>query len=114
MTDVFAVVRIIKKAGVREKLAEIATPILNNDNAADIELAAKQKGIEVLLLLIESISGQDVENEIYKLIANISDKETDEIKNCDLTEFIQVLKNIWEENDVKSFFTSAINLITKT
>ena len=54
---------------------------------------------------LDAVLEPKTEKEVYKFIAGIAEIEPEELENLELKEFIKILKEIAEENDLKRFFT---------
>lgn len=118
--DMFAVAEIIRKAKIRSELAALISGIsaeksAKTDKTAEsagkgeknTENLVEKVGISFLLMLIEAAPA--VESEIYALIASIRGVEVEVVQNMSLDE----IRNFWgalvAENDLNSFFASAVS-----
>lgn len=122
LQDAFVLARIIRKAKLKDlitnavKESGIITEI-KKDNEKDtktnseIDNKIEEVGIEIVFTIIDNCSEEDVEKEIYKLIANISEMTEKEIRELEIPDFINLIKKFINENDIKGFFKSATQLI---
>lgn len=110
--DVFQLARIIKKLNLKE-LATQNTAKINDtlENMSDSEEDAKKLGINIIFSIIENIP--EAEFEIYQFIAGISGFEVYEIEEMAIDDFIEIIREIVQENDIKKVFTSALSLMQK-
>lgn len=105
-TDVFEAMRVIRKANVKEEM----TPFIKE--AAEGGKAVEDVGIMGILTLFEILSEKKAEQGIYDFLAGPFEMDPKEVANMDLTELGNKLKELREENDLKTFFTSLFGLIT--
>ena len=118
--DLFAVAEIIRKAKIRSELAALISGISaeksaktdkNAENAGkddkNAENLAEKVGISFLLMLIEAAPA--VESEIYALIASIRGVDVEVVQNMSLDEIRDVWGALVAENDLNSFFASAVS-----
>ena len=95
--DVFALARIIKKTNLKDSIKNI-----------DLTQKVESIGIEMMLTILESSA--DAEKEIYALIEDIA--EVDNLGDKPFEEFINVVSQIGEKNDLKAFFVRATRSTT--
>lgn len=118
--DMFAVAEIIRKAKIRSELAALISGIsaekaAKTDKTAEsagkgeknAENLAEKVGISFLLMLIEAAPA--VESEIYALIASIRGVEVEVVQNMSLDEIRDFWGALVAENDLNSFFASAVS-----
>ena len=87
--------------GIREELKKLAK---NVADAKDKKVATNEMQIEIIMIFIENIA--NAEHEVYKFVSVISEKSIEELK--DLSVFMEALKAIFEDEDIKSFFSLAL------
>lgn len=64
-----------------------------------------------MITLLTSLSNKETEQEFYSLLADIrGDITADEVSKLSIPEVLSDVKKIIRENDIKSFFTSALVL----
>ena len=118
--DMFAVAEIIRKAKIRSELAALISGI-STEKAAKTDKTAENAGkgekntenlvekvgISFLLMLIEAAPA--VESEIYALIASIRGVDVEVVQNMSLDEIRDFWGALVAENDINSFFASAVS-----
>lgn len=105
--DAFTLARIIKKADIKEEIADFANRIAVKKNGKDETVNTEAVGLEFVITLITSLSSKDTEQEFYALLADIrGDITADEVSKLSIPEILDNIKTIIRENDIKSFFTS--------
>lgn len=109
-SDVFAIARIVKASGMRENLTTFVKKLVAQDVPLDLETV----GYESILVVIEALAERKAETAIYEAIASVMETTPDAVKNLPPAEFFAALKQIGEENDVKSFFGYVSGILTKS
>lgn len=105
--DAFTLARIIKKADIKEEIADFANRIAVKNNSKDETVNTEAVGLEFVITLITSLSNKETEQEFYSLLADIrGDITADEVSKLSISEVLDNVKTIVRENDIKSFFTS--------
>ena len=102
--DVFKLARIIKLSGAKDEIAAALRATQSGENAAGV-------GIELLMTLISSCADQEVETSLYELIGDISEEKSSVIKDMDLDELMDTLKEIGEQNNLSNFFDTAVKSV---
>ena len=118
--DMFAVAEIIRKAKIRSELAALISGIsaeksAKTDKTAEsagkgeknTENLVEKVGISFLLMLIEAAPA--VESEIYALIASIRGVGVEVVQNMSIDEIRDFWGALVAENDLNSFFASAVS-----
>lgn len=118
--DMFAVAEIIRKAKIRSELAALISGIsaeksAKTDKTAEnagkgeknTENLVEKVGISFLLMLIEAAPA--VESEIYALIASIRGVDVEVVQNMSIDEIRDFWGALVAENDINSFFASAVS-----
>ena len=118
--DMFAVAEIIRKAKIRSELAALISGIsaekaAKTDKTAEdggkgeknTENLVEKVGISFLLMLIAAAPA--VESEIYALIASIRGVDVEVVQNMSLDEIRDFWGALVAENDLNSFFASAVS-----
>lgn len=109
--DAFTLARIIKKADIKEEIADFANRIAVKNNSKDETVNTEAVGLEFVITLLTSLSNKEIEQGFYSLLADIrGDITADEVSTLSIPEVFDNVKAIIRENDVKSFFTSALAL----
>jgi hypothetical protein len=105
--DAFTFARIIKKADIKEEIADFANRIAVKNNSKDETVNTEAVGLEFVITLITSLSNKETEQEFYSLLADIrGDITADEVSKLSIPDVLDNVKTIVRENDIKSFFTS--------
>lgn len=105
--DAFTLARIIKKADIKEEIADFANRIAVKKNSKDEMVNTEAVGLEFVITLITSLSNKETEQEFYSLLADIrGDITADDVSELSIPEVLDNIKTIIRENDIKSFFTS--------
>lgn len=105
--DAFTLARIIKKANIKEEIADFANRIAVKKNSKDETVNTEAVGLEFVVTLLSSLSSKEIEQEIYALLADIrGDITADDVSKLSIPEVLDNVKTIIRENDIKSFFTS--------
>lgn len=106
--DAFSLARIIKKADIKEEIANFANRIAVKKNGKDETVNTEAVGLEFVVTLITSLSSKETEQEFYALFADIrGDITADDVSKLSIPEVLDNVKTIIRENDIKSFFISA-------
>lgn len=105
--DAFALARIIEAANLNEKVKDIIQKYQGKQG----ETIANEAGIEIILDLICGISNEKAENEVYKLLGSIAEKNPNEIKTMSFDELYNFLKELSANNHLKDFLSRAGRLI---
>lgn len=108
--DVFALARVIKASGMREQLTTFVKGLAAKDEPLDTETV----GYEGFLVMIEALAERKAEAAIYELIGSVAEMPPDEVKTLPPAEFFDLIKQIGEENDIKSFFAYVSGILGKS
>lgn len=95
--DVFAACRTVKRLGLRE-------PIMKLCEECDTVTEAFVKGFDLLWDVFDRATESKGENEIYKFLSGPLELTVDEIQNMQPVPFMEMLIQLKEENDLKTFF----------
>lgn len=98
-SDLFKFLRIMRKAKIDKEIHDLI-------NGLGDEADEREVGIKAVIGAIMSVP--DAECEIYDFVGGIA--EQDDIAELPLDEFFGLLKAISKENDLKSFFDSALRM----
>lgn len=103
--DAFTLARIIKRADIKEEIADFANRIAVKKNSKDETVNTEAVGLEFVITLLTSLA--TTEQEFYSLLADIrGDITADDVSKLSIPEVLDNVKTIIRENDIKSFFTS--------
>ena len=98
--DLPAFCRCIKRIGVKDEVKALAQ---NANKLSDIWAA----GFDLVWQLFDLATEKNGETEIYKFLAGPFEMTPDEIADLELTDFIEKIKQLAEENNLTAFFKSA-------
>lgn len=105
-SDVFAALRIVKAANLKEALKPTLMKVAEGEkNISDI-------GIETVLSVIEGLSDAKSEGAFYEFLSAPFEMSAEDVAALPLEELLADLKKLGEENDLKSFFKSLSAVIT--
>lgn len=114
--DLFAAAEIIRKAKIRSELAALISGISaekaektdkNDENDGKGEKIVEKVGISFMLMLIEAAPA--VEDEIYKFVASMKGVGVQDVQDMSLDEVKAFWRDFASENDLYSFFSSAVS-----
>ncbi len=97
--------RIVRKANIKEELK----PII--EKAAKKGADAGNIGIEAFLTIIEALSEQGAEKQIYFFLAGPFEMDPNEIENLELDKLQELFEQLGAENDLMGFFGSLLGLM---
>ena len=106
--DVFALVRLISKAGIKE---DLKSRILEIEDLKSVN--TESFGYDVLFLLIEKAAEPQIENEIYKFFADIFEESVEDIKKSDPIDFFEKIMQVATPERWLAFFESAARLMKR-
>ena len=104
--DAFKLIKIIKKLDLKTALKEMYSSKKVKDKDSNEDETNRQLGLDIAFVIIENMDA--AENEIFELLASVSDKTVNEIRELELSELIAMIRDIFVENDLASFFKSAV------
>lgn len=107
-SDVFAFCRVVKASGMREELTALTKKLATRDNL-DVEAV----GYEGVLVIIEALTEKKSEKVLYEALAPVMEVSPDDVGNMAPSDFFEALKQIAEDNDLKSFFKSLSGILGK-
>lgn len=102
----FALARIIKAADIRREIVTFAAEYHNGKNLDEV-------GMEFILTLIQAAADETVEKKIYQLYADLKGVTAGEVEEYTLDTVKADIKELIEQNDLKSFFNSVSALMSK-
>ena len=108
LSDAFKAAEIIRKAKIREELAEL---IADSGKQGQMKLGASGKqwqmklGVSVVLMLIEK--APDVQEELLGFIASLKGCGAADVRDMPLEDIVKFARELAEENDLAAFFSSA-------
>lgn len=105
-SDLFAFVRLVKKAKITDKIKELTLSI-NNIN----EINTESFGYDVMFTIIEAAAEKESEQAVYEFLSGPLEMTTEELALADPVETIEKVMQIADVERWKTFFTSAANLM---
>ncbi len=105
--DVFAALRAISKANLKEEIK----PIIKKASAGEVNV--EDIGIEGVLGMIEIFSQKKSEQAIYDVLSGPFEMTAKKVEQMDIVTLTENLETLGRENDLKRFFTLLAGLITK-
>ena len=104
-SDLFSLSKIIKKMNIKEDIKALVKNItnLNTEERKNVEKAMQ---IDLVMLFVENIS--TAEKEVYKLFADISSKSPKEIEEMGVSEFIELVQDLFNQEDIGDFLSMAL------
>lgn len=120
-SDVFAALRVVAAVEDKTDVKEIVKKIVkeaeaeaeeNDDEDAERknDEFIKSVGVGAILKLVEMASGKKAEAKIYEFLAGPLEMQPEDVKAMPIPDFIESVKTIARENDLSSFFDSALKL----
>lgn len=109
-TDVFAAMRVIKAAGIKDEVKRIALEA--SESKKDINV--REVGAELILSIFEGLAEKKAEQMAYEFLAGpleMSPNTIGELSIADLIEKIKALGKLEDAEGWKNFFASLGDLI---
>lgn len=116
-TDVFAGMRLVKKAGLKEtvqRIAALAKERKREESEEGEGVNIEELGIDMVLGIIENLAEVGAEQKVYEFLAGPLEKTVEELKNMEVLELIEMMKSYKEVENVdgwKAFFQSLLRLM---
>lgn len=107
--DLFNAARLLTKIGVRDEIREVAAQ-------AEASKGKKIKvdfGIDLMFGILEKAAQQNAEKEIYIFIADLLEKQPEEVEKMNPVKLIKDLLNVANIEEWKDFFVFVRGLIMK-
>lgn len=99
--DLFELVRLINKIGIKEELKEVAMKIDENSSQ-------KQAGFEIIFSLIEKCAEKNSERAFYELLSKPFECSIEEVEKIDPLDLVENILAIASVEKWKSFLKLAI------
>lgn len=108
--DLWAFMRIVSEAGIREEIRKIAYEVQDNKL-----LEARDVGFDMILGIIERCSAAGIQKKVYEFLAGPLEIEADTIGTMELETLIAALQEFvgMNENGLQAFFKGLSALLTK-
>lgn len=104
-TDIFAFVRLINKAGIKDELKK---KVLEIDDLSKVN--TESLGYDIILTILEKSAEPKVEKELYVFFASIFEMSEEEVKKMEAVEFLENVTKIASIDRWKAFFQSVAKL----
>lgn len=101
-SDLFKLTRILKEIGIKEELKKRV-----GTDEKDLE----KVGADLVFEMLDLATEQKAESMIYDFFSSPFEMTSEEIANLPIAEMIDKLKQLAEENDLSSFFSSVAKLM---
>lgn len=102
--DLFKIMRIVRKAGIKEKIVGMKLP--RNDKG-EVTLSENEWGI---MLILEVVDGApDAENDIFEFLADIGGVEQKELEDDEFELLPDIVKHLTNQKKFTSFLEQAFN-----
>lgn len=108
--DLFAAFRVIKAIGAKEEMRKFAEDTLK------VGKTQAEVGLELILELIANCGNANAEKAIYEFLSAPLETSADELKEMDLIDFGNLIKEyikFVDSEEWRAFFTSLGELMTK-
>lgn len=112
-TDLFAALRVVKAIGVKDEIVALAETLKGKTDRKTQE----QVGTELILGLLANCGDKAAENAFYEFLAAPSEKTVEELREMELFEFANTIKDLVEEMDLdawRGFFGSLAAVLKKS
>lgn len=111
--DLFQMMRIINKIGIKEVKGLLASTNIKNALAEAMkdgkitDDAASVVGVQVMIDLACLVTAHipDCQSEIYDFLASLSGMSVEEVASLDMTVFVDMLMDVFKKQEFKDFFT---------
>jgi len=107
-SDLFTFTKIVRKMNIKEDIKGLMTDVTGK---SDEEKAKAKERIQIdgIMLFVEHIG--DAEQEVYKLLSDISGKTTKEIASSNIKDIMGIIEAIFNDPQFEDFFGQALKLM---
>ena len=105
-SDIFAAMRVVKAADVKEQLK----PILRK--VSEGKTSVEDIGIEAVLTILECAANVKAESAVYNFLSSPFEMSADEVAALPLDAFMANLEKLAKENDLGGFFKRLSDLMS--
>lgn len=108
--DLWAFMRIVSEAGIREEIRKIAYEVQDNKL-----LEARDVGFDMILGIIERCSAAGIQKKVYEFLSGPLETDADTIGTMGLDELAATLQEFvsMNENGLQAFFSALSALLAK-
>lgn len=103
-SDIPAFCRCLKRIGVKDRIQEIAK---NTDSAQD----AWSRGFDLIWNIFDIATEEEGEQHLYAFLAGPFEMTPEQVADMEIDAFLESLKQLAADNDLKGFFSSAGKLM---
>lgn len=109
--DLAPALRVVNKAGIREEIVRMSDKVKDGNEP----LNTREIGVEVIFNILANAGDEAAEKAVFEFLAGPFEMEPDEIRELDLAELIEKLKEAVDLNKetLQPFFGSLAGLIRK-
>ncbi len=104
--DIFKFSKILKKLNDKNSLQNIIKTA--NEKNLEEKDRVELYGTEIVCLLIENLD--EVEEDIYEFLADLVGMTPEAFSNLDLSDLIEIIRKIAQENNLSAFFAAVSKL----
>lgn len=107
-SDVFAFARIVRACGIREELKSIIKEVAGKE-----DFNVEEIGMDTVLAIMEALAEKKSEAAICEMLAGPFEMSAEEVRGLELPELAEYIRQLADENDLKSFFKFVSGIVTK-
>jgi len=114
--DIFYVLRIINKIGVKEvkncfnavEVKQAITKMQEDGENSDMAAVGMSVALELASLIVSHLP--DCQNDLYAFLASLSGMKVEEIADLPMNTFVKMVSDVVRKQEFKDFFTDVIAL----
>lgn len=110
-SDVFAALRVIKAANLREELKPMLKRVA--EKSAEEKSDVQDIGIDGILSMVGLLSEAKAEKAMYEVLAGPFEMKASEVAALDIVTLADNIQTLAQENDLKVFFGYLSNILGK-
>lgn len=103
-SDLFVMSRIIKKMNIKNELKGLVKDVTGK-TPEEKKKATQELEVDIAMLFVENIG--NVEKEIYKFLADLSNKKAEDIENQPPKDTINMVKELFNQQGFSDFLSTA-------
>ncbi|WP_373894464.1 hypothetical protein [Virgibacillus sp. CBA3643] len=100
--DLFKIMRIVRKADIKDKLLNMKLP---RDEEGNLSVSENEYGLMMILEVLEG--APEVEKEVFEFLADIANVKTEEIENDEFELLPQIIDHLKNQKKLISFLEQA-------
>lgn len=101
----FPFIKMVKALDIKDALKEMYQKV-KGKSQEELAQMDETEGIDYLFLFVEKLP--NAEKEFYEFLSVYLDKSIPELKDMDLLELIETIKDIFQDPNFKAFFQRAV------